>query len=1242
MVTWTEEQQEAIDTSGSNVLVAAAAGSGKTAVLVERIIQKLLNKTNPIDIDEMLVATFTNAAAEEMRNRIGLALENAIDNDPTSYHLKKQLSLLQRASISTLHAFCTNVVRQYAYLIDVDPAFRIADEMEMELMKQDILDELLESYYSEEEALSEFFTVVDMFSSDRNDDAVGGLILKIFTFSMQNPWPENWLHEVASTYDVDENVKEESIDWLAYLKEEVHEQLQTFSEQIKRAIDIAGESDGPYHYIDALENDLDLIYQALEKSYSWDALQQFMTETTIKNLSRKRVECNEDKKENVQAIRKLFRDQWNKWKKSWFSRSFQAHMKDMKDLYPAIQKVTQLVLAFKQRFEMKKREQAIVDFSDLEHFCLQILVDKASTENNIIPSQVAQQYKNQFKEILVDEYQDINIVQETILSVISDEEGDGNMFMVGDVKQSVYRFRHAEPTLFINKYQQFAVDPNAGYRIDLAKNFRSRKEVLSGANFLFRQVFDEGLGEIEYDEKAELVYGNKGYDDQALENPEIELSIIDREKPEERNDEAENVEDVEKQQLEARLYAEKINLWIGNKDESPMQVVDKATNTKRDIQYRDIVILQRSLTGAPVIVDELKKQGIPVHAELRTGYFVAIEIQVMINMLKIIDNPHQDIPVASVLRSPIVGLDEEQLAQIRLSKDRVTYYEAVKSYVENNQDETSEELERFLTQLNYFRTLAKEGALSALIWEIYQETGYFDFVGGIPGGKQRQANLRALYDRARGYESTSFRGLFRFLRFIENMQEQEKDLGEARALSEQEDVVRIMTIHKSKGLEFPVVIVGGMNKEFNFRDLRSTYMLDKDLGFATKFIDPVKRITYPTLYYIALQQHALRKLLAEEMRVLYVAMTRAKEKLVMIGNVPSYEKELDKWLPVLEHDSWVLPSGIRKSAKSYLDWVGPAVMRHNQAAHIYEEVTSGSSIPKSIFADKSKWKVEYVPGTSLLNLDEQTIQSSTELKNIINAWKPADDSNTENANIVAARLNFTYKFDEAKRTRAKQSVTEIKRRQETVDAFSDNEIVKPFRAPLVKEPKFLQTTTTLSAAEIGTAMHAVMQFLPLTKQWEKDEIANKVEQYVHEEKLTAEEAEAIQFDAIEQFFQTDIAKKMIEAERVEREVPFTYALDAKAVYPDWKSDTKEQVLIQGVIDCIIYTEEGAILVDYKTDNIDDTEVSDALIKKLKARYETQITLYEQALSDILKTNIHTAYLYFFSQDLLINMKETNN
>lgn len=1233
---WTEEQKEAIEQAGSNILVAAAAGSGKTAVLVERIIQKLVTDDNPINIDEILVATFTNAAAEEMRNRVGVALEQAIAKNPTSYHLNKQLSLLQSASISTLHAFCTTVVRQYAYLLDLDPAFRIGDEMEMALLKQEVLDDTLEEYYGQEdEQLDIFFSVVDMFSNDRNDVDVAQLILNLYTFAMQNPWPEEWLQRVAATYNIREGIAESDIEWLNFLKNEAKEQLAAFRDDIERAIGIARESDGPYHYLDALEADIQHIDEAMHRTSSWDDLQTYMTSSTLKSLSSKRVECNEDKKEAIKEIRNQFRTQWNKWKKSWFSRNIDAHLEDMRILYPAVKMVTKLVSDFKKRFAAVKREQALVDFSDLEHFCLQILITENSTEDHVIPSDIAHFYKNQFKEVLVDEYQDINIVQETILSVVSDQDGPGNMFMVGDVKQSIYRFRHAEPTLFIDKYNRFEKDPSAGYRIDLARNFRSREEVLTGANYLFRQIFDEALGEIEYDTKAELVYGNKGYDEYLLNDPEVEVVVIDRESTEDDQDDGEKVENLEKTQLEARLYAEKINTWIGKKDAPPFQVIDKATNQKRDIQYRDIVILQRSLTGAPTIVDELKKQGIPVHADLRTGYFVAIEIQVMINMLKIIDNPYQDIPLASVLRSPIVGLDEEELAQIRLAQQQAPYYVALQTYVKQTNNHTSAVMDNFLTKLEQFRALAKEGALSTLIWEIYRETGYYDFVGGIPGGKQRQANLRALYDRARGYESTSFRGLFRFLRFIENMQEQEKDLGEARALSEQEDVVRIMTIHRSKGLEFPVVLIGGMTKEFNFRDIRSKYILDKDLGFATKFIDPTKRITYPTLYYIALQQDALQKLLAEEMRVLYVAMTRAKEKLVMVGNVPSFEKELTKWHRVLDHEQWVLPKQMRKDAKCYLDWVGPALIRHKQNKDLLPEDYDITSIPSSIKLDHSKWKVNWVQAATLLHMDEVKEHSSDEMKRMIVDWQGVSHTDEATEQLVNERLSFEYAYTEATQTGAKQSVTEIKRRQEVADANSDERIIRPFRAPLVKRPQFMHGAKELTAAEIGTAMHAVMQHIPLTKMWEHDEITAFIEQYVQEEKLTEKEAAVIQIDAIERFFEHDIAKQMIEAKRVEREVPFTYSLQASEVYKDWNSSTNEQVLIQGVADCIIHTDEGVIIVDYKTDTIHEPEITEEVKHKLKERYRVQADLYERALADILQTDVQATYLYFFAKNLLI-------
>lgn len=1231
MVMWTKEQQEAIEKSGSNILVAAAAGSGKTAVLVERIIQKLIAKENPLHIDEILVATFTNAAAEEMRSRIGKALEEAIAEDPGSYHLKKQLSLLQRASISTLHSFCTSVVRQYAYLLDIDPSFRIADEMEIDLIKQEIIDDMFEEAYGQEgEALERFFAVVDMFSDDRSDVDVEQLILSLYTFAMQDPWPEKWLRRVAETYRLPEECTETDLPWLDVLKEEVEDRLLSSKEAIDFAIQIANESDGPYHYLDALYADQEMIDKALSASDNWDELQQFISTNSLKRLSGKKVDCSEEKKAMVKKLRDRFRDSWNKMKKEWFSRNLAGHIDDMRKLHPAIEEITELVLEFKARYSAVKKERAILDFGDLEHYCLRILIEPSSMEERIIPSEIAKQYKSQFKEVLVDEYQDINLVQETILSVVSDQEGNGNMFMVGDVKQSIYRFRHAEPKLFIDKYKRFAEDESLGKRIDLAKNFRSREDVLTGANYIFRQIFDEALGEIDYDERAELVYGNYSYEDFPLQNSDVELLVIDRDQEAEKEDQEEEAEDVEATQLEARAYAKMIKEWIGKTGKPPVQVIDKTTNKPRNLQFRDIVILQRSLTGAPTIVDELKKQGIPVYAELRTGYFAAIEIQVMLNVLKLIDNPYQDIPLASVLRSPIVGLNEEQLAQIRLMNRHEPFYRALLSYAKENK-EASGAVRMFLEQLKTFRDLAREGALSDLIWHIYSETGYYDFVGGIPGGRQRQANLRALYDRARGYESTSFRGLFRFLRFIERMQEQNKDLGEARALSEQEDVVRLMTIHKSKGLEFPVVILGGMSKEFNFQDLRKKYILDKDLGFATKFIDPEKRIMYPTLYYLSIKEAASRKLLAEEMRVLYVAMTRAKEKLIMVGNSASFEKKADKWLESLESREWVLPRQLRKRAKTYLDWIGPALIRHQHA----DGLRGPADLPEEIYKDRSKWNIEVLPAIELKRVEKEEQLTKQEVQSAIVEWKSPPYTDESQYRKIDEILSFRYPFEEAANTRAKQSVTEIKRRQEAADEYSDRRYLAPFRAPLLTRPRFMQEEKVLTAAEIGTAMHTVMQHIPLKKKWAAEEINVFLDQLVNEEKLTIEEADAIDVQQIENFFASDIARLIAESERVEREVPFTYTLDADEVYAEWQSDTNEKVLIQGVIDCIIYTEGGLIVLDYKTDRI--SEVTDETIENLKQRYIVQVDLYRRALGDILNEQVKETYLHFFSKNLTLKL-----
>ncbi|WP_066187001.1 helicase-exonuclease AddAB subunit AddA [Gracilibacillus timonensis] len=1234
MPQWTKEQEEAIYQSGQDILVAAAAGSGKTAVLVERIIQKLLNKQQPVDIDTLLVVTFTNAAAQEMRNRIGAAIETSLSDNPQSNHLKKQLALVQNASISTLHAFCMNLVRQYAYHLDIDPGFRIADDMEADLIRQDVLEELFEGWYGEEDEQKQaaFFSVVDRFSNDRNDLEVESLILKMYEFSIQHPNPDHWLKQMSQVYQVNEETQEDEIPWLSLLKEEVADQLGVMETLTQQALNLTREADGPYHYAEALDQDLVMIQQAKGAlAVSWQEVGTIFTTAKFKALSRKKVDCEEEKKEQVKTLRDQVKKRWNGIATDWFARSLQGHLRDMAELYPTVYALTELIHQFKDAYQAAKREKGLVDFADLEHFALDVLSENKET---LQPSAVAKSLKQKYTEVMVDEYQDTNLVQETILSLVADHDNGGNMFMVGDVKQSIYRFRHAEPSLFIEKYNRFAERDTTGRRIDLAKNFRSREQILTAANYIFRQLFDEKVGDIDYDQAAELIYGNKSYEDIPLKEPETEVIVIDQE-TQENDEDTEDMEteaDLEKAQLEARAYVEKIKQWIGADGSEPMQIIDKQTGMARHVEYRDIVILLRSMTWAPAIMEEFKKQHIPIYAELSTGYLAAIEIQVMISLLKVIDNPRQDIPLTSVLKSPIVGLNEDELAQIRLSKKGVSFYEALQTFIKINDHET---IQTFIDQLAVWRLEARQGALSSLIWQIYQETGYYDFVGGMPGGRQRQANLRALFDRAKGYEATSFRGLFRFLRFIERMEEKGDDLGAAKALGEQEDVVRIMTIHKSKGLEFPVVIVGAMNKQFNQQDLRAKYLLHKELGFATKYIDPVKRIMYPTLLFHGIKKEMQREMLAEEMRVLYVALTRAKEKLVLVGTVPSLEKKRKKWEDIITHQDWVLPSYYRLESLTYLDWFGATLLRHQDAVAL-RNTDRSLQVPVEIMQDASQWKITPVHQSQYHRIEESGRDQIQSLHDSINQWEKLDLPDEGMANKVASQLEFAYPFQDAVFYRAKQTVTEMKRQYEMKDSYSDEQIIDTFRSPIRKRPRFMQKERQLSRAEIGTAMHTVMQHLPLDREWTLSGLEEYIAHLEADEMITNDEAEVIDTSSILHFFATDMGKLLLRADKVEREVPFSMTLLADEVYPNWQEQTKERIFLQGVIDCVIETDSGLLLLDYKTDHITDTQ-SEMLEEKLKQRYQLQLDLYAKALAEIWKKPVTEKYLYFFDKSLLLEV-----
>jgi len=1240
---WTDDQWKAIQARGRDILVAAAAGSGKTAVLVERIIQRILDEENPLNVDELLVATFTNASAAEMRHRIGVALEKEIAAHPDSVHLRRQLNLLNHATISTLHSFCLEIVRKYYYLIDIDPGFRILDETEAVLLKDEAIENLLEEEYGKENNEA-FFNVVDMYTNDRSDIDLQNLILRLYEFSRANPNPDKWLHDLIANYDIKEGQSVEDLPFIKPLLFDLELRLNEAKRFFEKGLELTKVPGGPYKRVENFQNDLLLIDSVIRaKNESFQALYNIFQ--NIKFTTLKSCKGDEFIPELVEES-KNFRNQGKKiiqdLKEVLFSRKPETYLKDLREMKQPVETLIRLVKSFAEKFNELKKEKAVVDFSDLEHFALRILGQP--DESGILrPTEAALSYQKQFKEVYIDEYQDTNMVQETILQLVKKPtEINGNLFMVGDVKQSIYRFRLAEPNLFLHKYLSFTHNGiNHGLRIDLAQNFRSRQEILDATNFLFKQIMGVQVGEIAYDEAAEL---KKGADYPQDEPYPVELTIVYQEDDEENQskkneNETEDhytaadlftEEELQQSEMESRYVAKKIRELI----DSGKQVYDAKKKMHRPLQYRDIVVLLRSFNWAPQFMEALKEYGIPAYAELAEGYFQASEVSIMLALLKVIDNPYQDIPFVSVLRSPIVGLQEEELSRIRIIDQKDSFYEAAKKFERikgKNEFEESiiHKLSLFFSQLKKWRTQARQGSLSDLIWQLYRDTYFYDYVGGLPGGKQRQANLRALYDRARQYEATSFRGLFRFLRFIERMQERGDDLGVAKSLGEKEDVVRIMTIHSSKGLEFPVVFIASLAKKFNMNDLRKTYLFDKEYGFATEYINPEKQIVYPSLFQMALQRKKRLELVAEEMRVLYVAMTRAKEKLYLIASSKNKENLLAKWQKHLDETEWLLNDFDRMKSENYLDWIGPALIRHRdgEELRLHSSDRLYNETIQDIVNHPSQWKLHLIPSRQLTYTENEenvgddllTFVKKGELVPVESAYKEQ----------ISYQLNWQYHYQAATVHRSKQSVSEIKRLKEIRDEYSDEQLIRPFKKPITKRPKFMQEKK-LTPAERGTAMHLVMQHIDLHKMPTIESLTNQIFYMQEKELLTEDEAKMIHLEEIVQFYHSDLGQRILEADWVKREVPFSFTVHPKEVYPDW-SEGDDPVFVQGIIDCLFKDKSGLVLVDYKTDQISDrfTNGYDEAKPFLLRRYQTQIDLYRRAVESILEIPVNDAYLYFF-------------
>lgn len=1252
---WTDEQLLAIETRGKNLLVAAAAGSGKTAVLVERIIKIITDDNNPVDIDKLLVVTFTNAAASEMRERIGDAISKKLEEMPDSKMLQRQLALLNKSNITTIHSFCLDIIKNNFHLIDLDPGFRIGDETECTLIKQDVLIELFEDKYDKED--EGFLNLIEAYCTNRDDERLKEIVLKLYNFSMSGPWPSVWLREKAQEFNINSLDELEKASWYKVLKESLYLDLNNAKNGLDEAIKICEEDSdlAPYllnlkpelngieNAINSLNLNLEQIYKAIK-----DIEFAYRIKTVKKGLG------DELDKKKVKSLRDDVKKKINQIKGGVFSVSLDETLNGIKNMYPIIKSLTELVIEFSDRYVKKKMERVILDFNDLEHLCLKILT--CNDENGeVYASSVAQKFREKFEEVLVDEYQDSNNVQETIISMVSRKDLDNpNVFMVGDVKQSIYRFRQAKPELFLEKYNSYSEEDNKKNRkIMLYKNFRSREEVIKGVNFIFKSLMSKTVGELDYTDKEALNLGasydeiNKDnvyfQDNEFIDLDKIEVSgalelhILDKssdfeDEKNEINDEDDkendNEEDLSAVAIEARIIAKRIKELINPSDGKCFMVFDKNLNRYRKITYKDIVILLRSTKNwADTIVEELSFGGIPVYADINTGYFQTIEIRTIMSLLHIIDNPMQDIYTIASMRSPIFAFTSEELADIRILNRDNYFYLNVKDIAEDVYDERinkslKDKCVYFIEKIGSWREKSLYMPIDEFLWYLYSDTSYYGYVGAMVNGIQRQANLRILFQRAKQYEQTSFKGLFNFINFINKLRKSSGDLGTAKILGENEDVVRIMSIHKSKGLEFPVVFLSGCGKQFNLRDINDSLLFHEELGIGADCIDIKKRIRYTTLQKYAIKKKFELETLSEEMRILYVALTRAKEKLIITGSSYNLQKDIDACYKAgVKGFNKVIPSELLKQ-KSYLKWIMTALIKHKDG----DILRQGKNEFVEISDDLSSWKINFHKKS---DFGTENVEDSIEKKNI--SILSLNYSNFEVDEEIRKRLEFRYKYRDVCSVPSNISVSDIKKAEE--------EIFEPQAENLFseeknrKKPRFIMEEKGLSKAEKGTAMHFVMQKLDLNKVNLLNEIKEQIKNMFEKGLITKDEEESINIFKIQKFFKSNLGQRLLKAykenKQVFRELPFITEIPVKRIEKDLidKIFNNEKLRLQGIIDCFFEEDDGIVLLDYKTDYVENGKEKEILDK-----YRVQIDLYTETLERVIGKKVKERYLYLFGID----------
>ena len=1263
-VKWTPEQEFAImspkdsNLGAQTLLVAAAAGSGKTAVLVERIITRLKDMENPLSVQELMVVTFTKAAAAEMSARIGVALAKAMestDDKALQARLERQLNLLPSAHISTLHSFCQWVIRSYFYKLDIPPTARIGNEAEMALLKQEVLENLLKEAYEHNEY--GIFDLSDFFSDDKSDAGLQDKVLSLYEFAMSQSNPDGWMRHAVEPYKAAQEQNLRDTLWGRAMWDDQQAEIDRIADRIEQMEPLLESPVGPKKWDKVYQEQLAALAQ-LKGAQTWSDMVDVcrnldtFTKASFTSLGKalEKGEVDGALADEFKSLGSQNKDSLKGMKNGLFHIDESVLQQQFKDQYPLIHNLVELTIAFHKAYDEAKKEQGIMDFSDLEHLCLALLVEPG-TEDDPQPSEVALELQDTFKEIMVDEYQDTNGVQETIINLISRVD---NRFYVGDVKQAIYSFRMADSSLFMNKYNTYGLMNDAvERRIDLAKNFRSHENILTATNFIFYQIMTQEAAELDYGEKESLIPGRI-----VEEAPSdwvggaVELHLLDTSdtnRSDETDGDSETAGDEpENNERELDFIIQKIKELHASKKQ-----VQNADGSFRQIQWRDFAILRRSLAGwGTRAVAAMRQAGIPAVVNERDGYFEAQEIQLLLSLLQIIDNPEQDLPMAAVLHSGLVGLDANELGALRLTGDG-SLWSVMPLYAERAQDE---QLLQFIAHIERWRTLSRRHGVADLLWDIYEILDYVNYVGAMPNGLVRRANVMALYERAKGFESSGFRGLFRFLRFVESLRDSNQDMAVANVVTEADDVVRLMTIHKSKGLEFPVVFLSGVQKRFNTMDFNSPLLVDKNGGIGLKGYYPDIRVSYPSMPWLYCKSIKSDAMKAEEQRILYVALTRARDKLFLTGYI---NKEIKKEKGVGAHikhaaltQTQALGADLIKAGNSYLHWLLIAFARHlDGGAPLRNVIELEGETNFDLLDRQCQVKVEIHDGSLYGDLDYKADVDETTINTVRVLGKVNDVALPEE---IVQRFAFTYPNLVAAKTTAKISVSELKRRfaERDAEAVSATDVSMQ-QKPVIScditedttgENAILDTSIpTISGTELadsvfgrkplaiavadevvtgaqwGTLMHEAMQWLPV-KKYTQTSMTDMLDSLQAEGKFSDEERSLLSDRSLYGFFNSDLGQRLIASKRVERELPFSMLFDGNRVYPDVENG--ERLFLQGIIDTVFVEDDQWVLVDYKTDRV---KSGDELIR----RYKIQMDLYKEALERLTNMPVKASYIYSF-------------